>query len=169
VALHLLHQFLLPHGQLLLRDHLLPVVAAGGGALLLPAFVELGGEDAFGEDEGAQAVLGEGVEVVVEAGVVVGVRLLEDGGVSALAEEQHLVGPGSVLHQHAHALAGREGQHLHQLIHHLLLLEMQLDEVLRLLDEAVADVVSEVDEADLVRTTPLELVLELVLHNVVAH
>jgi hypothetical protein len=46
---------------------------------------------------------------------------------------------------------------------------MQLDEVLRLLDEAVADVVSEVDEADLVRTTPLELVLELVLHNVVAH
>lgn len=126
-------------------------------------------EDAFGEDEGTQAILGEGVQIVLEPGVVVWVRLLENAGVRSLAVEDDLVGSCGVPDQDTHALPGGKWQHIHQFKHDLLLLYPQLNEIFRLFDETVPNRICEVDEADLIWATSLKLVLLLVLNNVVAY
>lgn len=93
--------------------------------------------------------------------------LLENSRIGSFSKEQDLIGTSSVPHHHTHPLPGSERQDVDQLIDHLLLLQGKLNVILGLLDETVPNSICEVDETDLVRTTPLKLVFDLVLDNIV--
>lgn len=107
--------------------------------------------------------------MVSEFQVAIWMRLFENGRISSFSKEQNLVGTSSVPNHHTHPLPRGERQDIDQLVDYLLLLQGKLNVILGLLDEAIPDCICEVDEADLIRTTPLELVIYLVLHHLVTH
>jgi len=83
----------------------------------------LGADDPLGKHQGSKALLCEGVQVIGETGVSVGMRFLEDGGVCSFRKDDDFAGFCGVFDKHAHAFSGGEGQYIHQLVYDLLLLE----------------------------------------------
>jgi hypothetical protein len=83
----------------------------------------LGADDPLGKHQGSKALLCEGVQVIGETGMCVGMCFLEDGGVCSFGKDDDFAGFCGVLHEHAHAFPGGEGQDIHQLVYDLLLLE----------------------------------------------
>ena len=80
-------------------------MVAGGLSFFHPPLKDLHTDDSFGEYKGAKSFLSERVEIISEAGMAVGVRLLKNGRVCPLCEDDHLIWPGSVPHEDAHSLS----------------------------------------------------------------